>query len=497
MALLAGVVADKTGYPAEMLRPEMALEADLGIDSIKRVEILSAMRDAVPELPSLDPKALGTLQTLGEVADKLRSSLGSTAPAAPPVAAAPAAAPARDVMALLAGVVADKTGYPAEMLRPEMALEADLGIDSIKRVEILSAMRDAVPELPSLDPKALGTLQTLGEVADKLRSSLGSTAPAAPAPAATSPAAAAPPVARVPRLVVGWTPQATPGLAMPSLFSCRRVVVVADRGGVGVELARGLAALGLPAVVAATADADADGVINLRALDGGGNPVSATGVMKHAFQLARAIAPRFVERGGAYVVVQPLAEEQPWLAGLAALVKTAALEWPAARARSIACGGLDQSAAAVAADLLRELTLGGPDEEVAIGAGPRRVRTLVEEQASGSTGLRLGRGDVVVVSGGGRGVTARCTAALAAAAPGACFVLLGRSALAEEPPQCRGLDDAALARAMAPEPRPRRRCASACSKSRPPARSAAPSTPSAAPARRPSTSRSTSPTPRP
>ncbi len=79
MAILATVVADKTGYPAEMLRPEMALEADLGIDSIKRVEILSAMRDAVPELPALDPKALGTLQTLGEVADKLRASLGGKA----------------------------------------------------------------------------------------------------------------------------------------------------------------------------------------------------------------------------------------------------------------------------------------------------------------------------------------------------------------------------------------------------------------------------------
>ena len=34
-------VADKTGYPADMLGMEMHLEADLGIDSIKRVEILS------------------------------------------------------------------------------------------------------------------------------------------------------------------------------------------------------------------------------------------------------------------------------------------------------------------------------------------------------------------------------------------------------------------------------------------------------------------------
>src|SRR6201999_2455675 len=113
------------------------------------------------------------------------------APVAPPPApVAPRPAPARDLTALLAGVVADKTASPAEMLRPEMALEADLGIDSIKRVEILSAVRDAVPELPQLDPKALGTLQTLGEVADRLQGSLGSALlPSAPTPAA-KPAAA-------------------------------------------------------------------------------------------------------------------------------------------------------------------------------------------------------------------------------------------------------------------------------------------------------------------
>ena len=40
------VVSDLTGYPVEMVKPDMDIEADLGIDSIKRVEILSAMEDA-------------------------------------------------------------------------------------------------------------------------------------------------------------------------------------------------------------------------------------------------------------------------------------------------------------------------------------------------------------------------------------------------------------------------------------------------------------------
>ncbi|MEE4252801.1 MAG: beta-ketoacyl synthase N-terminal-like domain-containing protein, partial [Desulfuromusa sp.] len=41
--LLLSIIAEKTGYPVEMLELEMALDTDLGIDSIKRVEILSAL----------------------------------------------------------------------------------------------------------------------------------------------------------------------------------------------------------------------------------------------------------------------------------------------------------------------------------------------------------------------------------------------------------------------------------------------------------------------
>ena len=68
-----------------------------------------------------------------------------------PSAAAPAGVSPAEMMPLLLGVVADRTGYPAEMLSSEMELETDLGIDSIKRVEILSAMQDLVPGLPDVD----------------------------------------------------------------------------------------------------------------------------------------------------------------------------------------------------------------------------------------------------------------------------------------------------------------------------------------------------------
>jgi len=40
-----------------------------------------------------------------------------------------------DMVGLVLAVVAEKTGYPPEMVEMSMDLEADLGIDSIKRVE--------------------------------------------------------------------------------------------------------------------------------------------------------------------------------------------------------------------------------------------------------------------------------------------------------------------------------------------------------------------------
>ena len=72
-----------------------------------------------------------------------------------------------DVAALaqsLLAVVSDKTGYPTEMLELDMDMEADLGIDSIKRVEILGAMQDLYPDLPPLNPEELSEMRTLGEI---------------------------------------------------------------------------------------------------------------------------------------------------------------------------------------------------------------------------------------------------------------------------------------------------------------------------------------------
>ena len=65
------VVSEKTGYPAEMLELEMDMEADLGIDSIKRVEILGTMQEKYPDLPPVNPEELAEIRTLGGIVDRL------------------------------------------------------------------------------------------------------------------------------------------------------------------------------------------------------------------------------------------------------------------------------------------------------------------------------------------------------------------------------------------------------------------------------------------
>ncbi len=82
-AAFLDVVSEKTGYPTEMLEPDMDMEADLGIDSIKRVEIIGAMRENYPDLPKVEPEAFAEMRTLRQVIDYLETSLAGMMPPFP------------------------------------------------------------------------------------------------------------------------------------------------------------------------------------------------------------------------------------------------------------------------------------------------------------------------------------------------------------------------------------------------------------------------------
>ncbi|MEM9337737.1 MAG: beta-ketoacyl synthase N-terminal-like domain-containing protein [Bacteroidota bacterium] len=183
-AKLTEIVAEKTGYPSEVLDLDANLESGLGIDSIKRVQILSALQKEYTELKGMDNTLLAKMDTLKEILDYAYDFLGQNQPevAAPSVSAnaAPSASAETtssldlaEVEKTLLGIVAEKTGYPAEVLDMEAQLESGLGIDSIKRVQILSSLQKEYPVLKGADTSKLAKMETLQEIVNYAMESFG------------------------------------------------------------------------------------------------------------------------------------------------------------------------------------------------------------------------------------------------------------------------------------------------------------------------------------
>ncbi|WP_405012841.1 SDR family NAD(P)-dependent oxidoreductase [Kitasatospora sp. NBC_01539] len=516
-AALLAVVAQKTGYPAEMLELGMDVEADLGIDSIKRVEILGVLSEQFPSDVPVGPEQLGELRTLGQIVDFM---VGVAAPVATSAAQAPAAvaasAPAvvsaEQVAAALLAVVAQKTGYPAEMLELGMDVEADLGIDSIKRVEILGVLSEQFPSDVPVGPEQLGELRTLGQIVDFMTGTVAGPAPvaqaapavtaAAPAPATPAPAAApaprtdtAPPVGAIGRAQAALAELPLPDTLVDAYPAGSGALLVDDGGALVPLVAERLLARGwhvrvlrLPSVTrivdgtedfaltgwgvtelaeraeqflarplalavtfATRTDTDwADGVRRLS---------SALLVAKHLVEpLTRAAA---AGRAGFVTVTRldgvfgltGVAEDLVPSGGYGGLVKTLAVEAP-----ELFCRAVDLAPAVTdraAADLLLTEIHDAVAEPVQVGLdGGRRVALTLGEAPTGLAAAtdtavpEPGPDDLIVVTGGGRGITARCVADLAAAyRPG--FLLLGRTALGDEPAWAAGVSGTAELKAAA------------------------------------------------
>ncbi|MEI6442263.1 MAG: SDR family NAD(P)-dependent oxidoreductase [Nostocales cyanobacterium ELA583] len=192
---LLNVVSEKTGYPVEMLEMTMDMEADLGIDSIKRVEILGGLLEIYPDLPKPNPEEIGELRTLEQIAEYMQALVPDIlnqqvevsteiittevlveVPQPEVITSTPEIEEQKSAIEIpenlshiLLTVVSQKTGYPVEMLELSMDMEADLGIDSIKRVEILGGLLEIYPDLPKPNPEEIGELRTLGEIVNYMQ----------------------------------------------------------------------------------------------------------------------------------------------------------------------------------------------------------------------------------------------------------------------------------------------------------------------------------------
>ena len=174
------IIAEKTGYPEDMLDLDLDMEADLGIDTVKQAELFAIMRETynIAKQEGVQLKDYPTIRSIIKYAMTNANTADGAAQAAPAQTAAPAAqvAPAVETVAApapmaqvvpvaapaaqpapkaaagkldpaqvsdeIVAMVADKTGYPKDMLDLDLDMEADLGIDTVKQAELFAAMRE-------------------------------------------------------------------------------------------------------------------------------------------------------------------------------------------------------------------------------------------------------------------------------------------------------------------------------------------------------------------
>ncbi|MFF7296979.1 SDR family oxidoreductase [Streptomyces sp. NPDC008265] len=384
-------------------------------------------------------------------------------------------------------LISERTGYPLDMVEPDLDLEADLSVDSIKRAEIagelarrLGAFDDSAgPALDDAELEELTRARTASAIARwMVARAAGSAAGRAPeaaadgqpeAAAATAPDAGPddrPLVAAPQRFTMLPVPlPARAAAAGPAQLAGRRYALVGDGTGalhgVAAELSARLALAGAepvlltPEQVAHQEPGPLDGAVLLTVLGEDDAPFLPAG-----FPLVRDVLRR-----GPRELLVPRTATGIRGAGMDGLLRTAAREYPAVKVRGV---GLDPgvpltpagAADAVLAELLAddavpvvlrtptgrfapELTAAPLGALGTTGAGP------AGEGAAEAAALGLDRDSVVVVVGGARGITAHCAGALATASR--CRIeLLGRTPAPHGPEDAEtsGAPDRAALRAV-------------------------------------------------
>lgn len=428
---------------------------------------------------------------------------GPNAPAGegrPEGQAAPAVFGRASLIQTVVRIVSDRTGYPAEMLGLGLDLEAELGIDSIKRIEILEELQRALPPALAADMQERMEQFTKVKSLDDLVGILlpegaGGDAPAAAEPARPAPAPPqvtpdSPPPARAeqllsepsaeplgaggdddgaeaggcPRsLIEAWEEELPDGEPLPlaGLY-----LVTEDRLGVAEHVAGSLREAGARAAVIGY-DALASppelerrvaelqrlegpirGVVHLAPLEAAELPATLSAwrgyTQAHAKSLFRLLRLCAAEAAAEGRTPAPRVLSASLLGGLFGrggqagpglptggsgygLLKTVEIEWPGAVARAV-----DFDAALppreVAARVVRELTAPEGTLEVGYPGGRRTVfrtaRAPLDTRAAPPR-LRPDADWVVLVTGGARGITAE--AARAFAVPGMRMVVVGRA----------------------------------------------------------------------
>ena len=333
-----------------------------------------------------------------------------TQPVARIAAPAPAPAPAPrepetiDPLKLVISIVSERTGYPAETLGIDLDLEADLSIDSIKRIEIIGelAQRLGLKVEKGGDSDAiveeLATRKTLRALVAWLTERLAGPAPKPatqpePAVAVMAPAPDAPAPRDVGRYQLIRTAAPLP-INGHSSFAGKRFVIFGNSDTLVARLEAERASV--RRLVPGEAIGELDAYVDLGALATHDEPSE----MAAMFQRVRDAMV-----AGAQLVF--VATHSGGAGGPAGLVKTLALEAPTARVRVVEIDGGD------AGEIMHaELHAFDPHVEIAY-EGAERMRYELAPASELAGGVApFDRDSVVLVTGGARGITARVAIAL-------------------------------------------------------------------------------------
>ncbi len=372
------------------------------------------------------------------------------------------------VLERLLGVVSERTGYPTEMLTLEADLEADLGIDSIKRVEIVGTLVRALvtetDKAPDMEPLTLS--RTLHQLLDRLMVALAQESEAPLEVGSRRPFDLEPADDTVGRFIVRPI-SAPPITGQATLARDGAIMIVDDQTGVGLLMAAALGRQGyqVARVVpsASTINADDADVIAIdlnrsrccRWVGGAGAwtlwPDQRTGTsgrstgrrwgswpgpgaVEHAIRRGTdqlvppdAGAPACSQGGGGrgwrggvgshgtwwrICVRPPRGGLLPGHGGIAGFLKTLAQEEPSVRVKAV---DLSPATAQQTAEwLLAELLAVDGIVEIGYRAGQRTALENVHAPlATKHSPLKLDSHAVVLVTGGARGITAEVAVRLA------------------------------------------------------------------------------------
>jgi acyl transferase domain-containing protein/NAD(P)H-dependent flavin oxidoreductase YrpB (nitropropane dioxygenase family) len=458
LATILAAVSERTGYPVEMVEPDLDLEAELSIDSIKRTEILGELAGrlgyGLTEIADTDLEELAQARTARAMADRLATLGAGTGPVAPvSVRSGPATVPS--------GLVVVPNGRPA----------AAAGLSAVAGRPAAGLATPAGPAgLTAVAGPAAGGMAAIADLAAVRAGGLAGTAAAVRSDAAAAEAATGAAMGVMPGRFL-LDPVELPPCGSPLDLRGRTFVLV-GRGPVtdtlGARLVGAGALVSVDSAAGLAGTAPVDGVLFLD--QDGAEPTEEPVLPASfpAFQAALRHGPQWL------IAAVPAAQTsvsalpplcRPRTAGLRGFFRTVAKEYPDTAATLVEVGA-GTSPGELASLLLAELRSGSGHPVVRYRDG-RRYGFVLTERGLGPLGiagagpandgaaearaLGLDRESVLLLVGGARGITATVAAAFAAAA-GCRIELVGRTAApeaTEHPATAAAPDRAGLRRALA------------------------------------------------